>query len=355
MRARAAVILSVAVFGLAGCEDGVRLGGAASTEEGTAASPLATERRAGVRDVERPDVFKVTDEALWDGRPSLGGVWIAHPDVTTPERAIFINEATGQRIAGALFRRERENPGPKFQLSSDAAAGLNILAGQPTQVTVIAVRPEEIEVEPETPVISDEQVGAAPEAARVDDSGEAAAAGAAAGAAATEARPRRGNFLQRIFGGNRTPRAQPGADAGTAGSAAAPEVETQPLDPVASSAAAAIARAEADDKPAARPARSPAPAAAPAPAEAPTPAPAPSAGAGGSFIQVGLFSVEANAVSAADKLRGAGIVPSVVESSSGGELAWRVVVGPVNEAGDRTALLAQVKRLGFDDAFLTSN
>ena len=35
-----------------------------------------------IRDVERPDIFSVTENALWDGRPSLGGVWVAHPDVT---------------------------------------------------------------------------------------------------------------------------------------------------------------------------------------------------------------------------------------------------------------------------------
>jgi hypothetical protein len=37
------------------------------------AAPLAE------RDVEAPEVFDVTDAGLWDGRPSLGGVWVAHP------------------------------------------------------------------------------------------------------------------------------------------------------------------------------------------------------------------------------------------------------------------------------------
>ena len=42
------------------------------------------------RDVEAPGVFQVTEAGLWDGRPSLGGVWVAHPDVTEPERVITI-------------------------------------------------------------------------------------------------------------------------------------------------------------------------------------------------------------------------------------------------------------------------
>jgi rare lipoprotein A len=46
-------------------------------------------------------------------------------------------------VIGALFRRERENPGPLYQISSDAAAALDILAGAPTTLQVIALRREE--------------------------------------------------------------------------------------------------------------------------------------------------------------------------------------------------------------------
>ncbi len=56
-------------------------------------------------------MFQVTDEGLWDGRPSLGGVWVAHPDVVDPERVIIRNTATGSfRDRGAVHRRERDNP-----------------------------------------------------------------------------------------------------------------------------------------------------------------------------------------------------------------------------------------------------
>ena len=71
----------------------------------------------------------MTDQGLWDGRPSLGGVWVAHPDVTEPERVIIRNEANGKFVIGALFRRERELPGPKLQMSSDAAAALERAGG----------------------------------------------------------------------------------------------------------------------------------------------------------------------------------------------------------------------------------
>ncbi|MFZ1513001.1 MAG: SPOR domain-containing protein, partial [Tabrizicola sp.] len=100
-------------------------------------------KKSGARDVEAPDVFQATDSALWDGRPSLGGIWVASPDVENPERVVMFNPATGKSITGALFKRERDNPGPRLQLSSDAAEALGILAGQPTEIRVTALRKEE--------------------------------------------------------------------------------------------------------------------------------------------------------------------------------------------------------------------
>ncbi len=104
------------------------------------------------RDVEAPEVFQKTESGLWDGRPSLGGVWIAHPDVSDPERVIIRNEATGKFVIGALFRRERETPGPRFQVSSDAAEALGLLAGAPVQLNVTALRREEEAVD-DTPAL----------------------------------------------------------------------------------------------------------------------------------------------------------------------------------------------------------
>ncbi|MEN8891692.1 SPOR domain-containing protein [Planktotalea arctica] len=96
------------------------------------------------RDVEAPDVFQITENGLWDGRPSLGGVWVAHPNVKDPERVIIRNEKNGKFVIGALFRRELENPGPRLQVSSDAAATLGLLAGQPAKLNVTALRREEV-------------------------------------------------------------------------------------------------------------------------------------------------------------------------------------------------------------------
>ncbi len=141
-----AQISAVAIFSLAlaGCEEGANGSLFQSSPSGSAATGVEIVER----DVEAPEVFQVTDAGLWDGRPSLGGVWAAHPDVTSPERVIIRNQSNGKFVIGALFKREFEQAGPKFQVSSDAAEALGVLAGQPVELNVTALRKEEVPTEP---------------------------------------------------------------------------------------------------------------------------------------------------------------------------------------------------------------
>lgn len=116
---------------------------------GDAVRPSGEGVRGIERDVEMPEVFDLAEPGLWDGRPSLGGVWVAHPDVTDPERVVIRNAQTGTSVTGALFRRERDHPGPRFQISSEAANALGILPGAPTPIRVTAVRLQQVEPAPE--------------------------------------------------------------------------------------------------------------------------------------------------------------------------------------------------------------
>ncbi|SHH81135.1 SPOR domain-containing protein [Marivita hallyeonensis] len=146
-RPRKVLLCGAVVVSLAGCEGAnmpafLQGGGTTTTEDGTVTSQRST--RLVERDVEAPEVFQVNEPGLWDGRPSLGGVWAAHPDVSEPERVIIRNEANGNFVIGALFRKERETPGPRLQISSDAAAALGVLAGAPTNLNVVALRREEV-------------------------------------------------------------------------------------------------------------------------------------------------------------------------------------------------------------------
>ena len=250
---------------------------AANREDGPAQSIQLVER-----DVEAPDAFQVTEAGLWDGRPSLGGVWVAHPDVTDPERVIIRNESNGTFVIGALFRRERDNPGPALQVSSDAASALDMLAGAPVRLQVTALRREEVA---------------------------------------------------------ETAEAQPTAEFEAPVDIAASPISSTPLDApdALAGAAAAIEAAEA------------------APAPAQTTAPRPASTLDSPFIQIGIFSIEANATGTADRMRSTGIVPTVLEQTSQGRTFWRVIVGPATSATERDDLLQQVKAQGFADAYFVRN
>ncbi len=291
------ILLLSTALALGACVEG---GGKTDKATGVETAPKAQKSTRIVdRDVEAPQVFQVTEDALWDGRPSLGGVWVASPDAKDPERVIMRNPANGKFVIGALFRRERDNPGPKLQISSDAAAALGLLAGAPARISVTALRREEVQ---ET----------APAGAPILDSAEVLDAPSVAQPGA----------------------AQPGAiDAGG--------VETKPLDApapapktgkkkakeTAAVAGAAIAAAD--------------PAAPPA---APAPAPAPAGG--GKPIQIGIFSVEANAKRAVDTLSKAGVSAEIRKETAKGKSFWSVIA-----RGD-TATLKKIKSAGFADAYM---
>ncbi|MCG7519079.1 SPOR domain-containing protein [Ruegeria sp. Ofav3-42] len=73
------------------------------------------------------------------------------------------------------------------------------------------------------------------------------------------------------------------------------------------------------------------------------------------FVQVGTFGVEANANSAAAKIRRNGLPAEVRELKSDGKSVWRVVVGPASTRSERNAIQSDVKDLGFSDAFTVKN
>ncbi len=151
--------MTFACLALAGCEDGFSpFSGNNGGGDSTAATPASGTTESVTRDVEAPEIFEATDTGLWDGRPSLGGIWVAHPDVQDAERVIIRNTENNTNVTGALFRRERDNPGPTIQVSSDAAEALGMLAGQPAQLSVIALKTETVEVVTDAPAPLEEGV-----------------------------------------------------------------------------------------------------------------------------------------------------------------------------------------------------
>jgi hypothetical protein len=274
---------------LAGCL-GIT-GGAPTTDGATdAAAAPATSVRLVDTDVEAPEVFQTTDKGLWDGRPSLGGVWVASPNAKNPERVIMRNPANGKFVIGGLFQRDASLPGPKLQLSSDAADALGLLAGEPAVISVTALR-------------RDDGAKPAPDATKpLLDANEPAATDMATTDTAT-------------------------TDTAT--------TDTGALDSTAADTSATTASKA--GAPTTKPAAKPAPTAA-------KPA-APAAQTSSGVIQVGIFSVEANARRAADVLTKAGIAVATTPETSHGKPLWSVTAH-----GD-AALLAKIKAAGFKDAY----
>ena len=129
---------------LAGCQD---LGGL-STHSNAAAHPGKQGVQIVERDIETPEVFETTEAALWDGQPTLGGVWVAHPAVQDPIRVILRNPATQTFIIGNLFRNDPAPGEPPIRVSADAARALVMSAGQATQLQVTALKREAVSTTP---------------------------------------------------------------------------------------------------------------------------------------------------------------------------------------------------------------
>lgn len=252
-------LLILAALGLSACDGGLtlpRLGGAQAAESDTSETPAAA---LPGQDVEAPELFDRADKGLWDGRPSLGGVWVAHESVTDPQRVIIRNQDNGSFVIGALFRKESATPGPKFQISSDAAEALDMLAGAPAQLKVTALR-------------------------------------------------------------KGAPAPDPTDDSTAADGAATPDVAATPITPAK-----------------------------------PTASPAADSTLAQPFVQIGIFSVEANAKRAARTLSGEALPTMIRKSSVSGKTYWRVLVGPATTTAERSKLLRGAKSAGFTDAYLVSN
>lgn len=271
-----------------------------------------------VKEVEAPEVFQMTGKGLWDGRPSLGGIWVAHYDVKDPERVIIRNIENGKSVTGALFRRERVMPGPGIQISSDAAEALGILAGQPTELSIVALRKKEIELPP--PPETSRPAQDEPEAAETDPAPATSETppidvpGATAPAAAAP-RKTSGGFFGLFRGKPKAPAAP-----ATGTTAASGAIEQTSLDPVE-----------------------------------PQPAPASAGNLARPLIQIATFTTEENANKAAEKARNAGLETRVIRVDGSTRPYWRVVIGPASSIEERDAMLARARELGFADAYPVSS
>lgn len=274
---------------LAGCEGGLETIGDEITVDSR------TEKVE--RDVLAPEAFKISDRALWDGRPTFGGVWIAYPDIDVPERVRITNPANGKTVIGALYKREREFPGPKIELSADAASALGVLAGTPADLTVVAMRREEVEVD-------------------VPDAGPKEIT-----------TPERRPGSEPVVAGVPTPDIPvptPSVAAGTPDVTAVPLPSTDGAKPEETAVAASPA---------------------PAPASS-----GPNFDTEMTFIQVATTRTREQANEVYQKLLNAGLGAQVREVKSNGRTRYQVIAGPANSKESLDFMMKVVRDLGYKDA-----
>lgn len=310
-----------------------------------------------------PGAFAAELDAVWDGLPTLQGIWIAHPLASRARRVRLTNQETGAQVDAALFRRDPNQGGPTTMISSEAAEKLGIEPGAETPITIVAISHVDQIMQP-TGTVSAE-AGAAGADAGGDGSPDAAPEGAAdsvfaaadvdgtaanATPEAGDAPPEASNFAVAMAAPVNQGEAarMPATTSGTSGSATGSTAESAP----GTGAVAPLAAPTA-------PPRLAAAIATPATrtdASAPAPLPATSAETAGTltdglpYIQAGIFGEPGNAERLVALLRENGLPAEARPLAAGERTLVRVLVGPFGTSADRDAALTAVRAIGPADA-----
>ena len=107
-----------------------------------------------LEDEEQPEIFQATDLAMWDGRPTLGDIWVSVPGALQPERVMIRHDETGLEIKGAMFVADAPtSKDAPIRLSPGAAKALGITPLEIAKISVTAIR-REAPTEPVAPVVA---------------------------------------------------------------------------------------------------------------------------------------------------------------------------------------------------------
>jgi len=321
----AVAVACLCAIGLSACDQVGLPGGSA---EQAASGVLRIEER----EVERPDIFEMNARGLWDGRPSLGGRWVAVARDIDAETVLIFNKDNDSQIKGALFRVEAGRPGPAIMVSSEAAQALNMLPGAPAEMRVVAVRTETVEVP--APIVEEAVVdeGPDPEAGTETEALDTAPLGT--GVLETTVLSALDEADEVVASG--TTAAAPAA----AGTVAAVTQTTAPQQ----------AAAAAETMPAPRPE--------PVPAEVPEPDVASpdvddqvQVALSRPFVQVMSDRREEQAQLAVERLAEVGISSEIRTTGSEQRPLYRVVAGPFDTNGARTDAIIAARGLGFEKPY----
>ncbi len=89
---------------------------------------------------EKPKILDISASVIWDGSLTLGGNWISHPDIDSPERVLIKNTSNGKSVVGAIFQQTKNFNGSLATISSDAAKALSVSKNNETKLQIVAIK-----------------------------------------------------------------------------------------------------------------------------------------------------------------------------------------------------------------------
>ena len=92
---------------------------------------------------EKPKILDIAAIVIWDGSQTLGGNWVSHPNIKSPERVLIKNTTNGKSVVGAVFQQTKNFNNGLAAISSNAANALSISKNKETEIHIVAVRETE--------------------------------------------------------------------------------------------------------------------------------------------------------------------------------------------------------------------
>ena len=89
---------------------------------------------------EKPKILDISTSVIWDGSQTLGGNWVSHPNIKSPERVLIKNTTNGKSVVGAVFQQNKNLNKGLAAISSDAAKALSISKNDETKLQLVAIK-----------------------------------------------------------------------------------------------------------------------------------------------------------------------------------------------------------------------
>ena len=100
----------------------------------------SSNNKAEINFHEKPKILDISATVIWDGSQTLGGNWVSHPNIKSPERVLIKNTNNGKSVVGAVFQQTKNVDKGLAAISSDAAKALSISKNDETKLQLVAIK-----------------------------------------------------------------------------------------------------------------------------------------------------------------------------------------------------------------------